>query len=65
MADEEKLVRRLSLQERREAVESRLDVLDQQRAILDYFYRRSVEKLKRERKEALFEMLRIIREEDE
>lgn len=63
MPDDEKLVRLLSIQERKEAVESHLDWLDQQKAVLDYFYQRNVAELNRQREQALCEMRKIIREE--
>lgn len=63
MPDEEKLVRLLSLQERREAVESHLDWLDQQKAVIDYFYHRNIAELNRQREQAIGEMRKIIREE--
>ncbi len=63
MPDEEKLVRMLSLQERKEAVESHLDFIDQQKAILDYFYQRNIAELNRQREQAISEMRKIIREE--
>ena len=53
----------LSLQERKEAVESHLDWLDQQKAVLDYFYHRNVAELNRQREQAINEMRKIIREE--
>ena len=63
MPDEEKLVRMLSLQERKEAVESHLDFIDQQKANLDYFYQRNIAELNRQREQAISEMRKIIREE--
>lgn len=63
MPDDEKLVRMLSLQERKEAVESHLDFIDQQKAILDYFYQRDIAELNRQREQAISEMRKIIREE--
>ena len=63
MPDEEKLVRMLSLQERKEAVESHLDFIDQQKAVLDYFYQRNIAELNRQREQAISEMRKIIREE--
>lgn len=63
MPDEEKLVRMLSLQERKEAVESHLDFIDQQKAILDYFYQQNIAELNRQREQAISEMRKIIREE--
>ena len=63
MPDDEKLVRMLSLQERKEAVESHLDFIDQQKAILDYFYQRNIAELNRQRDKAISEMRKIIREE--
>jgi len=63
MPDEEKLVKALSLQERKEAVESHLDFIDQQKAILDYFYQRNIAELNRQREQAISEMRKIIREE--
>ena len=63
MPDDEKLVRMLSLQERKEAVESHLDYIDQQKAILDYFYQRNIAELNRQREQAISEMRKIIREE--
>jgi hypothetical protein len=63
MPDDEKLVRMLSLQERKEAVESHLDFIDQQKAILDYFYQRNIAELNRQREQAISEMRKIIREE--
>ena len=63
MPDEEKLVKALSLQERKEAVESHLDFIDQQKAILDYFYHRNIAELNLQREQAISEMRKIIREE--
>ena len=63
MPDDEKLVRMLSLQERKEAVESHLDFIDQQKAILDYFYQRNIAELNRQREQAIREMRKIISEE--
>ena len=63
MPDDEKLVQMLSLQERKEAVESHLDFIDQQKAILDYFYQRNIAELNRQREQAISEMRKIIREE--
>lgn len=63
MPDDEKLMRMLSLQERKEAVESHLDFIDQQKAILDYFYQRNIAELNRQREQAISEMRKIIREE--
>lgn len=63
MPDEEKLVRMLSLQERKEAVESHLDFIDQQKAILDYSYQRNIAELNRQREQAISEMRKIIHEE--
>ena len=63
MPDEEKLVKTLSLQERKEAVESHLDWLDQQKAVLDYFYQRNITELNRQREQAISEMRKIVREE--
>ena len=63
MPDDEKLVRMLSLQERKEAVESHLDFIDQQKAILDYSYQRNIAELNRQREQAISEMRKIIREE--
>ena len=63
MPDEEKLVKALSLQERKEAVESHLDWLDQQKAVLDYFYQRNIAELPRQREQAISEMRKIAREE--
>jgi len=63
MPDEEKLVKALSLQERKEAVESHLDWLDQQKAVLDYFYQRNIAELHRQREQAISEMRKIDREE--
>ena len=63
MPDDEKLVRMLSLQERKEAVESHLAFIDQQKAILDYFYQRNIAELNRQREQAINEMRKIIREE--
>jgi hypothetical protein len=63
MPDEEKLVRELSLHERKEAVESHLDWLDQQKAILLHIYRQKFSELNRQREQAIKEMREIIREE--
>jgi hypothetical protein len=63
MPDEEKTIRRLSLHERKEAVESHLDWLDQQKAVLDYFYQRNIAELNRQREQAISEMRKIAREE--
>jgi hypothetical protein len=63
MPDEEKLVKALSLQERKEAVESHLDWLDQQKAVLDDFYQRNIAELNRQREQASSEMRKIAREE--
>ena len=51
MCDDDKLVRMLSLRERREAVEAQLEWLDQK------------EQLRREREAAMKDMKEIIREE--
>ena len=63
MPDEEKTIRRLSLNERKEAVESHLDWLDQQKAVLDYFYQSNIAELNRQREQAISEMRKIAREE--
>jgi DNA repair ATPase RecN len=53
----------LSLNERKEAVEERLDWIDQQKSILYNNYTRSCMQLERLREQALSEMRDIIREE--
>lgn len=63
MPDEEKLVRMLSLHERKEAVEEFLNRIDHQTAMIQSIYRRHMTDLERQRKQALALMQDIIREE--
>lgn len=63
MPDEEKLVRLLSLQERREAIEEQLDWIDQQKAIIQHIYNRRMAEYNRLHDQAMKEMQAIIREE--
>lgn len=63
MPEEEKLVRMLSLQERREAIEAQLDWIDQQKAIVQHIYSRRMAEYNRMREQAIKEMREIIREE--
>ena len=63
MPDEEKLVRLLSLQERREAIEEQLDWIDQQKAIIQHIYNRWMAEYNRLHDQAMKEMQAIIREE--
>lgn len=60
---DEKLVRMLSLRERREAVEAQLEWLDQKEAIMQHVYEQQKAQLRREREAALQEMKAILREE--
>ena len=61
--DEERLVRLLSLREQREALEERLDMIAQQRAINQYFYNRKMAELDRQERQVHNAMRKIIREE--
>jgi hypothetical protein len=63
MCDDDKLVRMLSLRERREAVEAELEWLDQKEAIMQHVYEQQKAQLRREREAALQEMRVILREE--
>lgn len=63
MCDNDKLVRMLSLRERREAVEAQLEWLDQKEAIMQHVYEQQKAQLRREREAALQEMKAILREE--
>ena len=63
MCDDDKLVRMLSLRERREAVEAQLEWLDQKEAIMRHVYENQKEQLRREREAAMKDMKEIIREE--
>ncbi len=63
MCDDDKLVRMLSLRERREAVEAQLEWLDQKEAIMQHVYEQQKAQLRREREAALQEMKAILREE--
>lgn len=63
MCDDDKLVRMLSLRERREAVEAQLEWLDQKEAIMQHVYEQQKAQLRREREAALQEMRVILREE--
>ena len=63
MCDDDKLVRMLSLRERREAVEAQLEWLDQKEAIMRHVYENQKEQLRREREAAMKAMKEIIREE--
>lgn len=60
---DDKLVRMLSLRERREAVEAQLEWLDQKEAIMQHVYEQQKAQLRREREAALQEMKAILREE--
>lgn len=60
---DDKLVRMLSLKERREAVEAQLAWLDQKEAIMRHVYEQQKAQLRREREAALQEMKMILREE--
>lgn len=63
MADEEKMVRLLNLQERKESIEEQLDWIDQQTAIEQHTFNRRIEALNRRRCELMNEMRDIIQEE--
>ena len=63
MADEEKKVRLLNLQERKESIEEQLDWIDQQTAIEQHTFKRRIEALNRRRCELMNEMRDIIQEE--
>ena len=63
MCEDDKLVRMLSLRERREAVEAQLEWLDQKEAIMRHVYENQKEQLRREREAAMKDMKEIIREE--
>ena len=63
MPSEGKLVRLLSLQERREAIEEQLDWIDQQIAIVQAIYNRRMAYYQNQREEAMKAMREIIREE--
>lgn len=63
MPDEEKLVRMLSLQEQKEALEERLDIIAQQREINQYFYYRNMAELDRQERQVHNALRKIIREE--
>lgn len=63
MCDDDKLVRMLSLRERREAVEAQLEWLDQKEAIMQHVYEQQKAQLRREREASLQEMKAILREE--
>ena len=63
MCDNDKLVRMLSLRERREAVEAQMEWLDQKEAIMRHVYENQKEQLRREREAAMKAMKEIIREE--
>lgn len=63
MCDDDKLVRMLSLRERREAVEAQMEWLDQKEAIMRHVYENQKEQLRREREAAMKAMKEIIREE--
>ena len=60
---DDKLVRMLSLRERREAVEAQLEWLDQKEAIMQHVYEQQKAQLRQEREAALREMKAILREE--
>ena len=63
MPDEEKLVRMLSLQEQKEALEERLDMIAQQRIINQFFYDRNLAEINRQEIQVHNELQKIIREE--
>ena len=63
MCDDDKLVRMLSLRERREAVEAQLEWLDQKEAIMRHIYENQKDQLRRERAAAMKARSEIIREE--
>ncbi|MBR7189185.1 MAG: hypothetical protein IKD53_11615 [Clostridia bacterium] len=63
MPDEEKLVKALSLQERKEAIEEELDWIDQQISIVQSIYNRRMAWYNRLREAALKTMRDIIHEE--
>lgn len=63
MPDEENLVRLLGLREQREALEERLAMIAQQRAINQFFYRRNMAELDQQERQVHSEMQKIIREE--
>ena len=59
MADEERLVRLLSLRERKEALEERLDMIAHQREVNRYFYVRNMEELDKQERQVRGEMRRL------
>lgn len=59
----DQLVRMLSLQERRESAEERLDWIDQQIAINEFFHAKRMEELNRQRREVVKELGVIIHEQ--
>ena len=63
MSEEERLVRMLSLQERKEAVEDFLDWIDIQKATTQNIFTRRMADLERQRNQALAVMRDIIQEE--
>ena len=63
MPDEEKLVRMMSLQERKEAVVEQLDWIDFQISLVRNNHERQIADLYRRRDQAMRDMREIIREE--
>ena len=61
--DDDKLVRMLSYQEQREAIEEKLESIDQQMAILHSIYKRNVKLLLRQREQATRELRKLICDE--
>lgn len=53
----------MSLQEQREALEERLDMIAQKREINQYFYKRNMAELDRQERQVRNAMRKIIREE--
>lgn len=63
MPDEEKLVRMMSLQERKEAIVEQLDWIDFQISLVRNNHERQIAELYRRRDQAMRDMREIIREE--
>ena len=63
MPDEEKLVRMMSLQERKEAIVEQLDWIDFQISLVRNKHERQIADLYRRRDQAMRDMREIIREE--
>jgi hypothetical protein len=63
MPDEEKLVRMMSLQERKEAIVEQLDWIDFQISLVRNNHERQIADLYRRRDQAMRDMREIIREE--